>query len=84
MPKPQCQIFQGYDNYVQKYWTAQRKKASKKSASSTINWMDLALCTEKNPLEKYRFNGKRFSLLAFQSATATSVVVDQRGNVEKK
>ena len=38
---------------------------------------------KKNPLEKYRFNGKRFSLLAFQSATATSVVVDQRGNVEK-
>ena len=67
-----------------KYWTAQHKKASKKSASSTINWMDLALCTEKNPLEKYRFNGKRFSLLAFQSATTTSVAVDQKGKRRKK
>ena len=67
-----------------KYWTAQAKKASKKSASSTINWMDLALCTEKNPLEKYRFNGKRFSLLAFQSATTTSVAVDQKGKRRKK
>ena len=69
---------------LKKYWTAQAKKASKKSASSTINWMDLALCTEKNPLEKYRFNGKRFSLLAFQSATTTSVAVDQKGKRRKK
>ena len=73
-----------YDNYVQKILDSSSQKSLKKVRLLDHQLDGFSLVHRKNPLEKYRFNGKRFSLLAFQSATATSVVVDQRGNVEKK